>query len=103
MLLQTESDEAEVTAATEAKALSARQERHLFDWHLANLEFANAALASTLSLRHWDQDDPYELLGAHAFVAGGFASPNSNVNMSGTGRPPDLLRRLTWCCTVCAL
>ncbi|MEW5303197.1 MAG: hypothetical protein WDW36_005913 [Sanguina aurantia] len=58
-------------AAAAAKQLSLRQERHLFDWHIANLEFASAALASTLSLRHWDQDDEFELLGAHAFVAGG--------------------------------
>ncbi|GLI65648.1 hypothetical protein VaNZ11_009247, partial [Volvox africanus] len=44
---------------------------HLFNWHVANLEFANAAQASQLSLRHWAQDDAYELQGAHTFTAGG--------------------------------
>ncbi|KAK2077801.1 hypothetical protein QBZ16_004649 [Prototheca wickerhamii] len=45
--------------------------RALYDWHLANLEFANSALLRDISLRHWDQDDPNELPGAHAFVPGG--------------------------------
>ncbi|KXZ47813.1 hypothetical protein GPECTOR_32g425 [Gonium pectorale] len=43
----------------------------LFHWHVANLEFANAAPAGELSLRHWAQDDAYELLGDHAFTTGG--------------------------------
>ena len=45
-------------------------ERRLLDWHLANLEFANAARASSLSLRSWDQDDPHEMQGAHCFLPG---------------------------------
>lgn len=44
--------------------------RQLFDWHLANLEFANSCHMDSLSLRHWDQDDPNELLGAHCFLPG---------------------------------
>eukprot|EP00887_Chlorella_sp_A99_P000274 scaffold13.g274.t1 len=44
--------------------------RRLFDWHLANLEFANAAPLGTLSLKHWDQDDPHELQGEHCFTPG---------------------------------
>ncbi|KAL6764103.1 flavin-containing amine oxidoreductase-domain containing protein [Haematococcus lacustris] len=43
----------------------------LMHWHFANVEFANAAQLGTLSLRHWDQDDPYEMLGSHVFVPGG--------------------------------
>jgi len=46
-------------------------ERRLFEWHLANLEFANAAEAGSLSLVDWDQDDPNELLGDHCFLPGG--------------------------------
>ncbi|KAI3430663.1 hypothetical protein D9Q98_005255 [Chlorella vulgaris] len=45
--------------------------RRLFDWHMANLEFANSASVDSLSLRHWDQDDPNEMLGAHCFLPGG--------------------------------
>ena len=45
-------------------------EERLFQWHLANLEFANAARASSLSLVDWDQDDPHELLGDHCFLPG---------------------------------
>ena len=43
----------------------------IFDWHLANLEYANAARVGKLSLRHWDQDDIWEMLGQHAFLPGG--------------------------------
>jgi hypothetical protein len=45
-------------------------ERRLLDWHFANLEFANAAPLRALSLRTWDQDDPHEMQGAHAFLPG---------------------------------
>ena len=43
----------------------------MFDWHLANLEYANAGLLSELSLAFWDQDDPYEMGGDHCFLPGG--------------------------------
>ncbi|KAH0459785.1 hypothetical protein IEQ34_010448 [Dendrobium chrysotoxum] len=46
-------------------------ERELLDWHLANLEYANAGCLSDLSLAHWDQDDPFEMDGDHCFLAGG--------------------------------
>ena len=45
--------------------------RGLFDWHLANLEYANAARVGNLSLRHWDQDDMWEMPGKHSFLPGG--------------------------------
>lgn len=44
--------------------------RYLFDWHLANLEFANASQLHESSLMFWDQDDPHELLGSHCFAPG---------------------------------
>jgi len=44
--------------------LSSR-DRQILDWHFANLEFANATPLSTLSLRHWDQDDDFEFTGSH--------------------------------------
>ena len=47
------------------------EERQLFDWHLANLEYANAGCLSNLSAAYWDQDDPYEMGGDHCFLAGG--------------------------------
>ncbi|CAA6658426.1 unnamed protein product [Spirodela intermedia] len=47
------------------------EERELLDWHLANLEYANAGCLSDLSLAYWDQDDPYEMGGDHCFLAGG--------------------------------
>ncbi len=49
--------------------------RQLLDWHMANLEFANAAVLRTLSMRSWDQDDPYEIQGSHCFLPGQ-TSPN---------------------------
>ncbi|MQL76661.1 hypothetical protein Taro_009053 [Colocasia esculenta] len=46
-------------------------ERMLLNWHLANLEYANAALLADLSMAFWDQDDPYEMGGDHCFIPGG--------------------------------
>lgn len=51
------------------EAALALQER-LMHWHFANIEFANAAKLRALSLRNWDQDDPYEMLGDHIFLPG---------------------------------
>ncbi|GAB4838450.1 Lysine-specific histone demethylase 1 1 [Ancistrocladus abbreviatus] len=47
------------------------QERMLLNWHLANLEYANASLLSNLSMAFWDQDDPFEMGGDHCFIPGG--------------------------------
>ncbi|KAJ8434349.1 hypothetical protein Cgig2_019976 [Carnegiea gigantea] len=45
--------------------------KRLFNWHIANLEYANAGLLSKLSLAFWDQDDPYDMGGDHCFLSGG--------------------------------
>ncbi|XP_021715914.1 protein FLOWERING LOCUS D-like [Chenopodium quinoa] len=47
------------------------EEKNLFNWHFANLEYANAGLLSKLSLAFWDQDDPYDMGGDHCFLSGG--------------------------------
>ncbi|KAF8370156.1 hypothetical protein HHK36_031787 [Tetracentron sinense] len=47
------------------------EERQFLDWHLANLEYANAGCLSNLSAAYWDQDDPYEMGGDHCLLAGG--------------------------------
>ncbi|KAK6790391.1 hypothetical protein RDI58_014191 [Solanum bulbocastanum] len=47
------------------------EEMSLFNWHLANLEYANASLLSQLSLAFWDQDDPYDMGGDHCILPGG--------------------------------
>lgn len=52
-------------------AATSTQERQLLDWHLANLEYANAGCLSQLSAANWDQDDAYEMGGDHCFLAGG--------------------------------
>ena len=46
-------------------------DRSLLNWHLANLEYANAAELKQLSLLHWDQDDPYDFTGTHSLLPGG--------------------------------
>ncbi|KAI9193427.1 flavin-containing amine oxidoreductase-domain containing protein [Polychytrium aggregatum] len=50
------------------------QPAHLrvINWHLANLEYANACPLKKLSLHHWDQDDPFEFEGPHCNIKGGF-------------------------------
>ncbi|XP_038711213.1 protein FLOWERING LOCUS D-like isoform X1 [Tripterygium wilfordii] len=47
------------------------EDMNLFNWHCANLEYANAGLMSKLSLAFWDQDDPYDMGGDHCFLPGG--------------------------------
>nr|CAB3258319.1 lysine-specific histone demethylase 1A [Phallusia mammillata] len=49
------------------------KDRQLLDWHLANLEFANAAPLAKLSLKHWNQDDAYEFSGSHLVVRNGYS------------------------------
>ena len=49
------------------------RDRQILDWHLANLEFANATPLSALSLKHWDQDDDFEFTGSHMTVCNGFS------------------------------
>ncbi|CAH8574278.1 unnamed protein product [Heterobilharzia americana] len=72
------------------------EERSILDWHLANLEFANATELHNLSLRHWDQDDLFELNGDHCVLQDGYGSVadslaqcitsgQSTLSMSGTG------------------
>ncbi|XP_066343640.1 lysine-specific histone demethylase 1 homolog 3-like [Miscanthus floridulus] len=51
--------------------VATQEEMNLFNWHLANLEYANAGLLSRLSLAFWDQDDPYDMGGDHCFLPGG--------------------------------
>ena len=45
------------------------RDRQILDWHFANLEFANAAPLSKLSLKHWDQDDDFEFTGSFLYIA----------------------------------
>lgn len=44
----------------------------LLRWHIANLEYACAAPIESVSLKHWDQDDPYSFQGAHVLLKKGF-------------------------------
>ena len=53
--------------------LDARRRRAL-NWHLANLEFANAANLSALSAEHWDQDDVNEYDGDHVVLPEGYGA-----------------------------
>ncbi|KAL8850459.1 MAG: hypothetical protein Q9221_004601 [Calogaya cf. arnoldii] len=48
------------------------QDMRLINWHYANLEYANAANLSQLSLSGWDQDTGNEFEGQHAQVVGGY-------------------------------
>ena len=68
-----------ITESAEVRKLK----RQLLDWHMANLEFANAAVLRTLSMRSWDQDDPYEIQGSHCFLPGAcdtFSSQPAQLN-----------------------
>ncbi|XP_039270275.2 lysine-specific histone demethylase 1A-like isoform X1 [Styela clava] len=51
------------------------KDRQVLDWHLANLEFANAVDLDNLSLKHWNQvlDDAFEFSGSHLVVRNGYS------------------------------
>lgn len=44
----------------------------LIRWHIANLEYACASAIDKVSLKHWDQDDPYAFDGDHVLLKKGF-------------------------------
>ncbi|OMO85492.1 Amine oxidase [Corchorus olitorius] len=76
MIEEVKSVDAPLGTALEAfrsvyKVAEDSQERMLLNWHLANLEYANASLMANLSMAYWDQDDPYEMGGDHCFIPGG--------------------------------
>jgi lysine-specific histone demethylase 1 len=48
------------------------QDLRLFNWHHANMEYANASVLDDLSLGGWDQDVGNEFEGRHASVIGGY-------------------------------
>eukprot|EP01080_Neovahlkampfia_damariscottae_P012157 gene12157-5647_t len=50
------------------------QEKRLFGWHIANLEYGCGTDLLPVSLKHWDQDDIHELDGDHCFVKEGYTA-----------------------------
>ncbi|RAK74252.1 putative lysine-specific histone demethylase Aof2 [Aspergillus fijiensis CBS 313.89] len=48
------------------------KDMRLMNWHMANLEYANAANVGKLSLSGWDQDMGNEFEGEHSQVIGGY-------------------------------
>lgn len=58
------------------------QDMRLLNWHHANLEYANAAPVSWLSLSGHDQDTGNEFEGAHSEVIGGYSQvPRGLMNL----------------------
>lgn len=58
------------------------QDMRLLNWHHANLEYANAAPVSSLSLSGHDQDTGNEFEGAHSEIIGGYSQlPRGLMNV----------------------
>ena len=58
------------------------QDMRLLNWHHANLEYANAAPVSSLSLSGHDQDNGNEFEGAHSEIVGGYTQvPRGLMNL----------------------
>ncbi|CAK8673921.1 unnamed protein product [Clavelina lepadiformis] len=72
------------------------KDRQLLDWHLANLEFANATPLNKLSLKHWNQDDAYEFSGSHLVVRNGYSSLPSAYADSLDIRLNTAVRKITY-------
>jgi len=60
------------------------QDLRIFNWHHANLEYANATKIDNLSLEHWDQDDGNEFSGGHAMIVGGYSQVPRGLFLSPT-------------------
>ena len=54
-------------------------ERSLFNWHIANLEYGCAANLDNVSLQHWDQDDGNEWGGEHCLLKEGYNSITNHL------------------------
>ncbi|CAG0897457.1 unnamed protein product [Cyprideis torosa] len=72
--LVAETGPASKTAQYGSPTYLSSKDRQILDWHIANLEFANASPLSKISLTEWDQDDEFELEGEHLFVRNGFSN-----------------------------
>lgn len=58
------------------------QDMRMLNWHHANLEYANAAPVSSLSLSGHDQDTGNEFEGAHSEIIGGYTQlPRGLMNL----------------------
>ncbi|KAG5580882.1 hypothetical protein H5410_051509 [Solanum commersonii] len=68
------------------------KEMILFNWHLENLEFANAGLLSQLSLAFWDQDNRYDMGGDHFF----FPSGNERLVHAMAENVPIILKKIMY-------
>ncbi|KAF2400358.1 hypothetical protein EJ06DRAFT_537938 [Trichodelitschia bisporula] len=55
------------------------QDLRLFNWHHANMEYANAAHVDHLSLSGWDQGFGNEFEGGHCLVVGGYTQVSSGL------------------------
>lgn len=51
--------------------LAGEAQHRLFQWHIANIEFANAMLADKLSVSKWSLDDAFDFDGDHVWLPGG--------------------------------
>ena len=60
------------------------QDLRLLNWHIANLEYANAANLNKLSLGGWDQDSGNEFQGEHCQVIGGYTQVPRGIMQSPT-------------------
>ena len=66
------------TLQRQAKSLS-ELERALYNWNLANLEYACASELSSVSVLNWDQDDGNEWLGEHCILPAGYGPIASSL------------------------
>lgn len=51
--------------------LAGDAQQRLFQWHIANIEFANAMLADKLSVSKWSLDDAFDFDGDHVWLPAG--------------------------------
>nr|CAD7576173.1 unnamed protein product [Timema californicum] len=76
----------ELEASPPSDVYLSSRDRQILDWHFANLEFANATPLSTLSLKHWDQDDDFEFTGSH--LTGKSLGTNRESTLGPLGQRP---------------
>jgi len=60
--------------AAKHPALRSTAQRHLINWHCANIEYSVATDMNNLSARHWNQDDENAFDGDHCLLKKGYGS-----------------------------
>ncbi|GLG98629.1 Possible lysine-specific histone demethylase 1 [Gryllus bimaculatus] len=88
----------ELEASPPSDVYLSSRDRRILDWHLANLEYANATPLNNLSLKQWNEEDTdgAEISGGHYMVHDGFSRVPVALSEGVDVRLNTAVRRVTY-------